>query len=371
MKPVYILEGRRSPMAKYNGLLAKMKAPEIAAQVIKDVILKSGQNWEDIKQVILGQVLQSNSGQAPARQAALLTGHLQNVPCVTINKVCGSGLQSIIYGFQGISLRDYDLAIVGGMENMSYVPEEIMMGDGLTDPLSGKSMGLCAESCAEKYNLTRVEQDEFAIQSYNRSLAAQKEGHFQNEITPILVMNENGESQTLSEDDGPSMVKFEKIPNLKTPFKEGGTITAANASTVNDGASILLLGSDKFHDHAKFRIVAHASHAQEPEWFTTAPIESTKKVLEKANMKLEEIDLFEINEAFSVVTLACMKELKIHSSKVNVLGGAVSLGHPLGSSGSRIIITLMNAMKLRNKKYGLASICIGGGEALSMIIEKI
>jgi acetyl-CoA C-acetyltransferase len=331
--------------------------------------------------------LPAGLGQAPARQAALAASLPEAVPCTTVNKVCGSGLKTIIMGAQAIKAGDSEIVVSGGMENMSLAPhfipgsrlgtkfgetklKDTMQWDGLHDVYTDRPMGNCAEECVSKYGFSREDQDEFAINSFKRAQNSIKEGIFKSEIVPVIVKGRKGDVE-VSEDEGALKANFEKIPKLRPAFDKNGTITAANASTINDGAAAVVLGGEKYKDQAKFKIISYAGHAQNPTWFTTAPAEAMKKCLSKADMKIEDIDLFEINEAFAVVTMAAMKEFDISKNKVNIYGGGVSLGHPIGCSGTRIIVTLMNALERENKKYGMASICIGGGEALSMIIEKL
>lgn len=384
---VYILGGSRTPSGSFLGSLSTVKATELGAVAIKGAIAKSQIKSEKIEQVYMGMVIQSGAGQAPARQAALGANLSEHTSCTTINKICGSGMKAVILAAQGISTGFCQLAIAGGMENMSLAPhlipkmrsgqkfghteiKDAMQHDGLWDVYSDRAMGSCAEECAEKYEITRQEQDEFAANSFKKAQKAIAEGIFNSEITPVTVKGRKGEI-TISEDEGPHKVKFEKMPHLRPAFKKEGTITAANASTINDGAAALVLGGEDHKEQAQFEILGFASHAQNPTWFTTAPIEAIKKNLKNVNLTIEDIDLFEINEAFALVSLVAMKELNIPSEKLNIYGGGVSLGHPIGTSGARILVTLMNAMERENKKLGLAAICIGGGEALSMIIKKL
>ena len=384
---VYLLSGSRTPSGSFMGSLSSVTAPTLGSVAIKGALEKAGVNPSDVDEVFMGQVVQAGSGQAAARQASLLAEIPDSVPCTTLNKVCGSGLKTIITAAQTIKAQDNDLVVAGGMENMSLCPhllpntrggykfgsvevKDSMQWDGLWDVYSDQPMGNCAEECVDKYKFTREEQDEFSIESFKRAQNATSEGIFKSEISPVTIKSRKGDV-IVDQDEGPFKAKFDKIPQLRPAFRKDGTITAANASTINDGAAALVVASEKYKDKAKFKIVSYASHAQHPTWFTTAPIESIKKCIDKAGINVSDIDLFEINEAFSAVTLAAIKELNLDRNKVNVYGGGVSLGHPIGCSGSRIVVTLMNAMERKNSKYGLASLCIGGGEALSMIIEKI
>lgn len=384
---VYILGGARTPQGSFLGSLSSISAPKLGAAAIEGALENSGVDKSNVDEVFMGNVVTAGVGQAPARQATIFSGLGESVPATTINKVCGSGLQSIILGARTIMTNENNIVVSGGMENMSQAPHllpnsragfkfgetkmlDSMQFDGLTDVYSNRPMGNCAEECTQKYDLSREAQDNFSIESFKRAQKAQAEGIFNNEITSITISSKRGDV-VVSEDEGPGKVKFEKIPTLRPAFDKNGTITAANASTINDGAAAIILGSEKFKDQAKFKIRSWSSHAQEPTWFTTAPVSAIKKNLEKENLKIEDIDLWEINEAFAAVTMVAINELKLDHSKVNIYGGAVSLGHPIGTSGTRIILSLMNALERENKKIGCAAICIGGGEALSMIIEKI
>jgi acetyl-CoA C-acetyltransferase len=383
---VYILSGARTPNGSFMGSLSNVSAPNLGAVAIKAALEKAEINSSEVDEVFMGNVVAAGVGQAPARQAAIFAGIPESVPCTTINKVCGSGLKTIITGAQTILSGDNDLVIAGGMENMSMAPhllmnsrngikfgdgalKDSMQWDGLWDVYSNRPMGNCAEEAAVKYT-TREEQDAFSVESFKRAQSAIASGIFNSEIAPVTVKNSKGQT-VFSVDEGPGKANFEKMPSLKPAFDKNGSITAANASTINDGAAAIVLGGEKYKSQAKFKIVSYASHAQNPTWFSTAPVEAMNKALVKANLKLEQIDLFEINEAFAVVALAAMKELKLDHEKVNIYGGAVSLGHPIGCSGTRIVVTLMTAMENKKSKYGMASICIGGGEALSLIIERL
>ena len=384
---VFILGSARTPVGSFLGGLSSLKASVLGGAAIKEAVKRSNIDPSKVDEVIMGQVVQAGSGQAPARQATIFSGLSESVPATTINKVCGSGMKALIMGAQTIKAGDNKLVVTGGMENMSLAPhllpsgragvkfgeakiQDSMQWDGLWDVYSDQPMGNCAELCAEKYGITREEMDEYAKTSFMRAQKAQADGIFASEIIPVEIEGRKGPI-VISEDEGPSKVRFDKIPNLKPAFKKGGTITAANASSINDGGASIVLGGEDYADQAKFKILSYASHAHAPEWFTTAPIEATKKCLDKAGLKIKDIDLFEINEAFAVVALASIKELELEVSKVNIYGSAISLGHPIGVSGARIIMSLMSGLKKEQKRYGLASICIGGGEALSVIIERM
>lgn len=384
---VYILGGARTPSGSFLGGLSTVSAPRLGAVAIQGAIKKAKIDLAKIDEVFMGNVIQAGVGQAPARQAALFAELPESVPCTTINKVCGSGLETILLGAQSIKAKENSLVIAGGMENMSLAPHYItnsrsgtkfgagefrdaMLNDGLWDVYSDRAMGSCAEECAKKYKFTREEQDEFSKESFTRAQNAMKEGVFADEIEPVVVKGRKGDI-TVSEDEAPFKANFEKMGKLRPAFEKEGTITAANASTINDGAAAIILAGEEYKTQAKFKILSFARHAQNPTWFTTAPVEAIKKSLDKAGLNISDIDLFEINEAFALVTMAAMSDLKLDHRKVNIYGGAVSLGHPIGCSGTRIVVTLMNGMEKRRAKYGVASICIGGGEALSMIIEKL
>lgn len=383
---VYILSGARTPNGSFMGSLSGVSAPKLGAIAIEAAIKKADVNPLKIDEVFMGNVITAGVGQAPARQSALFAGLPESVPCTTLNKVCGSGLKAIIMGAQTIMAGDNKLVIAGGMENMSMAPhllmnsrngikfgdgviKDSMQWDGLWDVYSNRPMGNCAEEAVIKYS-NREEQDAFSIESFKRAQASILNGVFKNEIAAVTITGPKGDT-IVSMDEGPAKANFEKMSSLKPAFEKNGTITAANASTINDGAAAVVLGGEEYKTQAKFKIVSYASHAQNPTWFTTAPIEAMKKALDKAKLKLDQIDLFEINEAFAVVALATMKELKLDHSKVNIYGGGVSLGHPIGSSGTRIVVTLMTGMENKKAKYGMAAICIGGGEALSLILERI
>lgn len=384
---VYILSGARTPSGSFMGSLSSVAAPELGGVAIKGALDNAGISKSDVDEVFMGNVIQAGVGQAPARQASMAAGLGDHVPCTTLNKVCGSGLKTIITGAQTILAGDNQMVVSGGMENMSLAPHLIpssrtgikfggseikdsMQWDGLWDVYSDRPMGNCAEECAKKYSFSREEQDAFAIESFKRAQAAIETGAFSSEIVPVTVKSRKGEV-VVEKDEGPFKANFEKIPTLRPAFEKTGSITAANASTINDGAAAVVLGGKKYKDMAKFRIVSYASYAHDPTWFTTAPIEAMKKCSEKAGVALQDIDLFEINEAFAVVPMAAIKELELPKDSVNIFGGGVSLGHPIGCSGTRIVVTLMSALESRQARYGMASICIGGGEALALILERL
>jgi acetyl-CoA C-acetyltransferase len=378
-------------MGAFMGALSSVSATQLGSIAIKSAVERSGISIEAIDEVFMGNVLQAGVGQAPARQAALGAGLNKNVPCTTINKVCASGMKSIMLGAQTILAGDNHVVVVGGMENMSQTPHYVdgrngtkfgnitlldgITKDGLLDVYSKVPMGNCAELCAKEYNITREDQDNFAITSYTRASEAWKAGKFNNEIVPVSVPQRKGDPIIVNEDEEYKNVFLDKIPALKPAFDKEGTITAANASTLNDGASALVLASkeavEKYGLNPIAKIVSYADAAQAPEWFTTAPSLAVPKALEKAGMKVSDVDYWELNQAFSVVGLANIKILGLDSSKVDVNGGAVALGHPLGNSGSRVVVTLINVLKQNNAKIGGAAICNGGGGASALIIENI
>lgn len=384
---VYILAGARTAIGSFMGTLSQVPATKLGATAIEGALQKANIEKNKVDEVFMGNVVTSGVGQAPARQAALFAGLPESVPATTVGKVCGSGLQAVILGARSIMTGDNQVVVAGGMENMSMAPhllmnsrsgakfgptemKDSMQWDGLWDVYSNRPMGNCAEECTKKFNMTREEQDAFAIESFKRAQASVKDGSFKDEIVAVKVPVKGGTSDVV-EDEGPFKANFDKMPSLRPAFDKEGTITAANASTINDGAAAVVLAGDAFAAQAEFKILGYASHAQNPTWFTTAPVEALNKSLKKANVTIDQVDLFEINEAFAAVTMAAMKECKIPHEKVNVFGGAVALGHPIGASGTRILVTLMNAMKKKKAKIGCAAICIGGGEALSLIIERI
>ena len=388
---VVIVSAARTPVGSFNGSLSQIAAPRLGALAIAAALKRANIKGEEISEVLMGCVLTAGLGQAPARQAAIFSGIPASVPCTTIGKVCGSGLKSIALGRQAILAGEASIVVAGGMENMSLAPHlleksrggyrlghaevsDSMVKDGLWDVYNQFHMGNAAELCVKKYKFSREAQDEYAIESYKRALQAQKEGHFKEEIIPIPIKDKKTE-KLMDYDEEPLKAKLDKISQLKPVFDRNGSVTAANASTLNDGAAAVILMSAQearkrgLKPLAKIR--AYAEAAQAPEWFTTAPVQAIQKVLNKTKLKTKDIDLYEINEAFAAVTMAAMKELSLDHTKVNIHGGAVALGHPIGASGARILTTLIYAMKQRQARRGLASLCIGGGEANAMIVERV
>ncbi len=392
MQEVYILSAVRTPIGSFGGSLKDLSATQLGAVAIKGALEKSGVAAEMVNDVLMGSVIQANLGQAPARQAAKFAGLPNEVNCTTINKVCASGMKSIALAAQSIMLGDADIVIAGGMESMSNVPfytENMRWGnkygnvtmidglakDGLTDVYDGKAMGNAAELCATTCGISREEQDAFAIESYRRSQAAVNEGRFDNEIIPVSIPQRKGDAILFSKDEEPFNVKFDKIASLKGAFVKDGTVTAANASTMNDGAAALVLISKQKMEELGLkpigRIVSFADAEQAPEWFTTTPAIAVPKAIAKAGLTAADISYYELNEAFAVVGIENTKRMSLDAANVNVNGGAVSIGHPLGASGARIIVTLLNVLKQNNAKYGAAGICNGGGGASAMVIENI
>lgn len=392
MKKVFIAAAVRTPIGSFGGVFADVPATRLGAAAIKGALERAKVPASEVQEVFMGNVLSANLGQAPARQAAIYAGISNEVPCTTINKVCASGAKAIMFGAQSIMLGLTDVVVAGGMENMSQIPYYVpgarwgykygdgqlvdgLAKDGLTDVYNQCAMGVCADATATKYEISREQQDEFAMLSYRRSAESTKNGAFKAEIVPVEVPQRKGDPLVIAEDEEYTRVNFDKIPGLRPVFTKDGTVTAANASTINDGAAALVLVSEDAMQRLGLkplaRIVSFADAAQEPEWFTVAPTKAAPKALERAGLKLEDIDYFEVNEAFAVVTLAFNKVLKVPVDRVNVLGGAVSIGHPLGASGARIITTLANVLQQKNGRYGLAAICNGGGGASAMIIEKM
>ncbi len=391
-KEVYIISAVRTPLGSFGGALKDIPATKLGAIAIKGAIEKAGIDPNIVQDVLMGCVLQANLGQAPARQASMLAGLPPNVNCTTINKVCASGMKAIMIGAQSIMLGDADVVVAGGMENMSQVPfyspstrwgnkygnTQLIDGlvkDGLTDVYNDYAMGNAAELCARECNISREEQDEFAIESYKRSQAAVNEGKFKEEIVGVEILQRKGDPIMFLKDEEPFNVKFDKIPELKSAFEKNGSVTAANASTMNDGAAALVLMSKEKADELGLKpiakIVSYADAEQAPEWFTTTPSIALPKAVEKAGLKMEDIEYAELNEAFSVVGIVNAQKMNLDLKKVNVNGGAVSLGHPLGCSGARIIVTLINVLKQNNGKIGAAAICNGGGGASAMVIEIV
>ena len=391
MKEVVIVSVARTPIGSFMGSLSAIPATKLGAIAIKGALEKINLSPEIVQEVYMGNVVSAGLGQAPARQAAIYAGIPDTVPCTTVNKVCASGMKAIMLAAQTIALGDADIIVAGGMENMSAIPhyqharngskfgpitmEDGMQKDGLVDAYSKIPMGVCADDCATEYSFSREAQDAFAIQSYNRSSKAWSEGKYADEIVPVEIPQRRGDPIIFSEDEEYKNVKMDRISTLRAAFTKDGTVTAANASTINDGGAALVLMSLEKAKELKItplaKIKSYADAAHEPKWFTTAPAKALPKALAKANMSIEDVDYFELNEAFSVVGLANMKLLNITDDKVNVNGGAVSLGHPLGVSGARIVIALTSILKQNNAKIGAAAICNGGGGASAMVIEKI
>ena len=391
IKEVVIVSMGRTPIGSFMGSLSKITAPKLGATAIKGALNKINLDPKLVDEVFMGNVVSAGLGQAPARQAAILAGISETVPCTTINKVCSSGMKAVMLAAQSIALGDTSIVVAGGMENMSLIPhylhgrqgtkfgpttlEDGMQKDGLVDAYDNVAMGVCADACATKFGFSREDQDAYAIQSYQRSSEAWKLGKFSDEIIPVEIPQRKGPSVVMTEDEEYKNVKMEKIPSLRAAFSKDGTVTAANASTINDGGAALILMSVekarelKLSPIAKIKSFADAAH--EPKWFTTAPSKAIPKALEKIEMSINEIEYFELNEAFSVVGLANMKILGLKNDRVNVNGGAVSLGHPLGVSGARIIISLISVLKQNKAKIGAAGICNGGGGASAMIIESL
>jgi len=390
MNKVVIVSAVRTPIGSFMGSLSSVPAPKLGSIAIKGALEKINLKPEQVEEVLMGNVIQAGTGQAPARQAAIYAGIPNTVPCTTINKVCASGMKAIMQAAQSIALGENSIVVAGGMENMSLIPHyaymrnglkfgpatfvDGMQKDGLVDAYDQNAMGVCADACAAEHNFSREEQDAYAIQSYNRSAEAWKAGKFANEVVPVEVPQRRGEPIIVSEDEEYANVKMEKIPALRPAFSKDGTVTAANASTINDGAAaVVLMSADKASElnlTPLATIKGYADAAHEPEWFTTAPAKALPKALDRAGVLIEDIDFFELNEAFSIVGLANMKLLGLQDSNVNVNGGAVSLGHPLGCSGARITITLLNVLEQNNAKLGAAAICNGGGGASAIVLER-
>ncbi len=391
MEEVFILSAVRTPIGSFQGGLSSKSAPQLGAIAIKEAVNKAGIKPEDVSEVIMGCVLPAGIGQAPARQAAIYAGLPVSVPCMTINKVCGSGLKSVMLAAQAIMTGDADIVVAGGMESMSNVPYYLdkartgyrmgngriidgMVNDGLWDVYNNFHMGNAAELCSRELKISREEQDEFAKNSYIKTNEAIKNGIFKDEIVPVEIKTRK-ETLIVSDDEEPGKSNIEKGLKLNPAFEKDGTVTAFNASKINDGASALIIISGTKMKQLGLKplakIIAQASFAQKPEWFTTAPAYAIEKVCEKAKIKIEDIDLFEINEAFAVQALSVIKTLNLDTSKINIYGGAVALGHPIGASGARILTTLVHSLKKQNSKYGLATLCIGGGEASALIVENI
>jgi len=391
-RQVVIAGGKRTPVGAFQGSLATVPATRLGATAIQAALEVSGVSGDSVDEVIMGNVLSAGQGQAPARQAALYAGLPKSVECLTINKMCGSGLKAVMLASQAIQCGDAEVIVAGGMESMSLSPfliprartglqlghtelEDSIITDGLWDVYNDKHMGSCAETCVRKYQFTREEQDEFAQESYTRAQNTQRDGIFSKEIVPVEIKDRKGNLSEVTEDDEPQRANFEKMTKIRPAFEKDGTVTAANASKINDGAAaVVMMSAEKAADlgvKTVARIVAQASFSQEPEWFTTAPVRAIRKVLDKSGLTVDDINLFEINEAFAAVTMAAEKDLGLDHDKVNIHGGAVALGHPIGASGARILVTLLNAMESRKAKLGLATLCIGGGEASAVIVERV
>lgn len=390
-REVVIVGAARTPIGSFLGSLASVAAPRLGAIAIREALARAGIEPSAVSEVIMGNVLQAGEGQAPARQAAIFAGLPDTVPCWTLNKVCGSGLKAVISGAQAIALGDAEIVVAGGMESMSNVPyyskglrSGVRMGnaemvdgmvfDGLTDVYDQVHMGICAEDCASRHGISRADQDAFALESIRRAVEAQQRGDFRAEIAPVEVAGRKGETILVTDDEGPLNARPEKIPSLRPVFKKDGTVTAANASSVNDGAAaVVLMSAERAATEQRpvlGRIVATGGTARKPMEFTDAPADAIRLTLQKANLSVADIDLWEVNEAFAVVSIANNRLLGLNEANVNVRGGAVVLGHPIGASGARILVTLLYAMKDFDRKRGLASLCIGGGEAVAVIVER-
>lgn len=389
-KEVYIISAARTPVGSFGGSLSSLSATSLGAIAIKKSIERAGIDSSDVDEVFMGNVLSADLGQAPARQAAIFAGLPDCIPCTTVNKVCSSGMKAIMLGVQSILAGDNDIVVAGGMESMSNVPFYLpghrtghklghsklidgLVKDGLWDVYNDYHMGCAAELCARDKKISREEQDKYAEESYRRSAAATEKGLFKEEIVPVEIKQRKGDPVIVDVDEEFTKTNFEKIPKLKPVFEKDGTVTAANASNINDGAAaVVLISPDKAERMGikpLARIIGYADFAQAPEWFTTAPAKAITKALKKAGLKQDQVDYFEINEAFAVVMLATLNELDLNSDKVNINGGAVSLGHPIGASGARIVVTLINVLKQNNAKYGVAGLCNGGGGASALVLE--
>ena len=392
MQSVYVCAAVRTPIGSFGGMFASLSATQLGAAAIKGALEKAGVDPTEVDEVLMGNVVSANLGQAPARQAALGAGIPDSVPCTTVNKVCSSGMKTVMMAAQSIMLGHNDLVVAGGMESMSnipyYVPDarwgakfgdrQLVDGlskDGLTDAYDQQAMGTCADATAGKYKISREEQDAYAVSSYERAAAATESGFFREEIVAVNVPQRRGDDLVITEDEEYKKVKFDKIPKLRPAFSKDGTVTAANASTINDGAAALVLVSEAKMKALGLqplaRIVAFADAAQEPKWFTTAPTLAAPRALERAGLKMDDIDYLEVNEAFAVVPMAFGRELGVDRERMNVHGGGVSLGHPLGTSGARILVTLINVLRQQAGRYGLATLCNGGGGASAVVIEKV
>lgn len=392
MPEIVILAATRTALGSFQGALASVPAPRLGAAAIRGALARAAIVPAEVTDVYMGNVIQAGVGQAPARQAAIFAGLSPSARCVTVNKVCGSGLEAARLGARALAAGDAELVVAGGMENMSAAPyllpkarEGFRLGhqrvvdslihDGLWDPYNDLHMGNCAEQCAKRYGFTREQQDAYASESFRRANAAQKDGRFRQEITPVELPAVKGVAERVDHDEGPAKVKYERMPGLRPVFDPAGTITAANASTLNDGAAALVLAAAETARHRGWkplaRIVAFGAHAQDPLWFTTAPIAAAQAALQRAGWKVGDVEVWEVNEAFAVVALAFMQELGVPHDRLNVRGGAIALGHPIGASGARIVVTLLAALRERGAKRGLAAICIGGGEGLAVAVELL
>jgi acetyl-CoA C-acetyltransferase len=391
MKEAVIVSASRTPIGSFSGTLSTVSGPKLGAIAIQGALEQAGISADQVEEVIMGCVLTAGVGQAPARQAAIFAGLPNSVPCTTINKVCGSGLKSVMQAFDLVRLGEAEIVVAGGMENMSMVPHalpkaragyrlghgqlvDLMINDGLWDVYNDFHMGNAAELCASEHTITREDQDDFARESYRRAAAAQAEGLFDDEIVSVQVPQRRGEPLVVDTDEEPGRGRPDKIGSLRPAFDKNGTITAANASSINDGAAaVVVMEAEKARElglRPLARIKGYASHAQAPEWFTTAPAKSIASVLKKTGYSADQIDLYEINEAFAVVAIATNRELDLDPARVNLHGGAVALGHPIGASGTRIFVTLLHAMARQGAKTGVASLCIGGGEAVAVLVER-
>ena len=392
MKNIVILSATRTPIGAFQGAYANVPAFKLGAAAIRGAVAQAGLAPADITDCLMGNVLQAGQGQAPARQAALAAGLPQSVRCITVSKVCGSGMQTVMGAAHFLAGGMGTFVVAGGMENMTLAPYllpkaregfrignqqviDSMVHDGLWDPYNNIHMGNCAEQCAAKYTFTRAQQDAYAIESFQRANAAQKDGRFAQEITPVEITDAKGNVTKVELDEGPAKVRYDKIPSLKPSFQKDGTITPANASSINDGAAALVLATAETAAAKGLKPLAHlrgfGGHAQDPVWFTTAPVQATQNALKRAGWTVADVDLWEVNEAFAVVPMAYMQELGVPHSKLNIRGGAISLGHPIGCSGARILVTLIAALKERGLKRGVAAICIGGGEGLAACVELV
>ena len=392
MREVVIVSIARTPVGSFQGSLSSLSAPKLGAVAIEAALKRAGIDGSKVSEVIMGNVLTAGVGQAPARQASIYAGIPNSVPALTINKVCGSGMKAVMLGTAAIRAGDSEVVVAGGMESMSQSPYllpgargglrmgnqpfiDSMINDGLWDPYNNQHMGMCAELCAKEKNFTRKEQDDYAAQSFTRATAAQKAGKFKDEIAPVSVQGRKGDVTMVDTDEGPSKGQVDKIPSLKPAFDKAGSVTAANASTINDGAAALvLMSADKARElgvKPLARVVSYDGFAQAPEWFTTAPAEGMRRAMKKAGWEVKDVDLFEVNEAFALVALSAQRDLGISNEKLNIWGGGVSLGHPIGASGARILVTLISALKQTGGKKGVAGICIGGGESTAVCVELL